>query len=165
MEALPLLRVLEARHISETATAQPATVGDTTALPEHALLSGVGKPSANKPGRPNRCQSVLAPKYLLDKLKTKLDRRIADLTGFMGRTSSTDRYMAAFVRESLEMYGLEDKWSDQSIITSRPVVLQSWGRHGCRGEVVNHYSFPQLHAGRHCRGSAAEITEHPIPTM
>lgn len=128
VEALPLLWAMEARHTSETATSQPATVGNTTVSTEHALLTGVDWENIRQQAEqaepmPERFS---ADKYMLDKLKTILDRRIADLTDFLGENIlHPDRYMTAFVRESLEMYGLEDKWSDQSIITSRPVVLKA----------------------------------------
>lgn len=128
VEALPLLRVLEARHTSETATAQPATVGNTTSLPEHALLAGVNWENIRQQAEqaepmPERFS---ANKYLLEKLKDKLDLQIGDLTSFLNeRILHPDRYMGAFVRESLRIYGLGDKWSDQSILKSRPVVLKA----------------------------------------
>ncbi|WP_458024254.1 hypothetical protein [Kosakonia sp. AX9b] len=146
VEALPLLRAMEVRHTSET-TPAPLTVPEnntaqpddlTTALPEHPLLAGVDwediRQQAEKaPPMPERFSTE---RYMLDKLKTKLDRQIAELTGFLGENIlHPDRYMGAFVRESLRMHGLAEKWSDQSTLKSRDMVVKAMPGMEAQGKV------------------------------
>lgn len=136
-EVLPLWRKKQDELRKQEATTPTAAAENSTAIPsgdvftaspEHALLAGVNWENIRQQAEqaepmPERFS---ADKYLLETLKDKLDLQIGDLTGFLNeRILHPDRYMGAFVRESLRIYGLGDKWSDQSILKSRPVVLKA----------------------------------------
>lgn len=136
-----------------------SAVASTTVAPENATAQSSQEPNDSidwtEIGRKMEAMPPLPEHFSfsqqkLDELKGKLDAFLGDMTGFLAEDILTpDRYIDAFIRESLRIHQQDQQWSPESNITVKEIIYHlSGGRAAEIHETVLHtYSLRDIVRG------------------